>query len=96
MLARDRNIFKETTTLLAKEANKRCLYINEHKIKYMTEERGRKQACVREMQIKNYKFETVGNFKYLGVVINNRDDRSRETKHRIKAGIGYAISTRVS
>ena len=49
VLKRDRNSLKETTTLIEKEPNKRGLYINEHKIKYMTVERGRKQANLREI-----------------------------------------------
>ena len=84
-MARDRNSLKETTTLIKKEANKRDIYINEYKTKYMTVERGRKQVKVREMQIGNYKFETADIFKYLGVMINNRNDRGRETEHRIQA-----------
>ena len=62
------------------------LYINEHKTKYVTVERGRKQACVREVQIGNYRFERVDNFKYLGGTIHNRNDRSRETEHKIQDG----------
>ena len=38
VLARDRNSLKETTTLIEKEENKRGIYINEHKTKYMREE----------------------------------------------------------
>ena len=53
VLARDRNSLKETTTLIENETNKRDLYINKHKIKYVTVERGRKQATVREIQIQN-------------------------------------------
>ena len=77
VMTRDRNNLKETTTLIKIVANKRSLCTNELKIKYMTVERGRKQASVREIQIGNCKFETVDNFKYLDVMINNRDDRSR-------------------
>ena len=41
---------------------------------------------VREIQIGNYIFEIVDNFKYLGVMISNGNDRSRGTEHRIQAG----------
>ena len=58
--------------------------INEHKTKYMTVKRRRRQVKVREIQTGNYKFETVGNFKYLGAMINSRNDRSIETEHRIQ------------
>ena len=68
-------------TLIEKEANKRGLYVNEHKTKYMTVERERKLASVKEN-----KFKTVNDFKYLGVMINNRNDRRREKEHRIQAG----------
>ena len=39
-----------TKTLIETETNKRGLYINEDKTKYMTIEGGRKQVSVREMQ----------------------------------------------
>ena len=70
---------------MKKEANKRDIYINQHKTKYMRVKRERKQASLREIQTGNYKFEMVDNLKYLGVMINNKDDRSRETEHRIQA-----------
>ena len=51
----------------------------------MTVKRGRKLANVREIYIVNHKFEGVDNFKYSGLVINNRNDRNRETEHKIEA-----------
>ena len=42
VLARDRNYLKEKTTLIEIEANKKGLYINEHKTKCMTVEKGTK------------------------------------------------------
>ena len=83
-------------TLIEKEANKRALYINEHEVKYITVERGREQANIREIQIGNYKLETVDNFKYLGVMIKNRNDRSRKQNIEFKQEIKHTISTRVS
>ena len=60
MLAKDKNSSKEKTTLIEKETIKRGLDINEHKIEYVTVDRGRKQVNGREV----YKFKTVDNFKY--------------------------------
>ena len=56
VLAKDRNGLKETTTLIEKEVNKRCLYINENNQIYEGKERKRSQRkgnINRELQIQN-------------------------------------------
>jgi hypothetical protein len=48
------------------------LQINQEKTKYMIVERKNilKKNKIRHLKIKNYKFERVENFKYLGVILN--------------------------
>ena len=46
---------------------------------------GRERKKTRESK-ENYKLEMVDNFKYFGVVINNRNGRNREAEHIIQAG----------
>jgi hypothetical protein len=53
-------------------ARKFELQINQEKTKYMIVERKNslKQNKIGHLKIKNYKFERVENFKYLGVILN--------------------------
>jgi hypothetical protein len=53
-------------------ARKLGLKINQGKTKYMIVERQKilKQNEIVHLKIKNYKFERVDNFKYLGVILN--------------------------
>jgi len=53
-------------------ARKFGLQINQEKTKYMIVERKNslKQNKIGHLKIKNYKFERVENFKYLGVILN--------------------------
>ena len=48
------------------------LQINQEKTKYMIVERkiSLKKNKIGQLMIKNYKFERVENFKYLGVILN--------------------------
>jgi hypothetical protein len=53
-------------------ARKLGLQINQEKTKYMVVERKNtlKQKTIGHLKIKNYKFERVENFKYLGVILH--------------------------
>jgi len=55
-------------------ARKFRLWINQKKTKYVIVERKNnlKKNKIRHLKIKNYKFERVENFKYLGVIPNKK------------------------
>jgi len=57
-------------------ARKFGLQINEEKTKYMIVERKNslKKNKIGHLKIKNYKFERVENFKYLGVILNENNN----------------------
>jgi len=57
-------------------ARKFGLQINEEKTKYMVVERKNslKKNKIGHLKIKNYKFERVENFKYLGVILNENNN----------------------
>ena len=46
------------------------LQINQEKTKYMIAEKKNSLKKIKHLKIKNYKFERVENFKYLGVILN--------------------------
>jgi len=54
------------------------LRINEKKTKYLTTRESKNQQ--RYFQIKNFNFETVQSFTYLGYLINANNDNSVEIK----------------
>jgi hypothetical protein len=62
------------------------LMINEGKTKYMIVTRGNQLDQNRSLEIKNYCFEKVESFKYLGVDINSYNNYYEEIELRIKAG----------
>lgn len=59
------------------------MYINQTKTKHMIITRWKRQSRVKEVEIRDLKFEIVENFKYLEVNINNNNDRNIEVDHRI-------------
>jgi hypothetical protein len=67
-------------------ARKLELQINQEKIKYMILERKNtlKQNKIGHLKIKNYKFERVENFKYLGVMLNEDNNHQIHLQERIK------------
>ena len=67
-------------------ARKLGLQINQEKTKYMTVERKKslKKNKIRHLKIKNYKFERVENFKYLGVILNEDNNKETDLQERIK------------
>jgi hypothetical protein len=54
--------------------------------KYMIVERKNslKKNKIEHLKIKNYKFERVENFKYLGVILNEDDNNQIDFQERIK------------
>jgi hypothetical protein len=67
-------------------ARKLGLQINQEKTKYMIVERKHslKQNKIGHLKIKNYKFERVENFKYLGVILNADNNHHTGLQERIK------------
>ena len=67
-------------------ARKFGLRINQEKTKYMTVERKNslKKNKIGYLKIKNYKFERVENFKYLGVIFNEDNNNQTDLQKRIK------------
>ena len=59
---------------------------NQEKTKYMILERknSSKQNKMGHLEIKNYKFERVENFKYLGVVFNEGNNYQIDLQERIR------------
>jgi len=67
-------------------ARKFGLQINQEKTKYMIVERKNslKKNKIGHLKIKNYKFERVENFKYLGVIFNKCNNNQIDLQERIK------------
>jgi len=67
-------------------ARKLGLQINQEKTKYMIVERKNslKKNKIGHLKIKNYKFERVENFKYLGVILNEDNNNQIDLQERIK------------
>jgi len=62
------------------------LQVNQEKTKYMIVERKNylKKNKIGHLKIKNYKFEGVENFKYLGVILNEDNSNQIALQERIK------------
>jgi len=62
------------------------LQLNQEKTKYMIVERKNslKKNKIGHLKIKNYKFERVENFKYLGVILNEDNSDHIDLQERIK------------
>jgi len=60
--------------------------INQENTKYMAVERKNslKKNKIGHLKIKNYKFERVENFKYLGVTLNEDNNNQTDLQERIK------------
>jgi hypothetical protein len=67
-------------------ARKLGLQINQEKTKCIVVERKNcwKQNKIGHLKIKNYKFERVENFKYLGVILNEDNNHQIDLQERIK------------
>jgi len=65
-------------------ARKFRLQINQEKTKYVIVERKNSLKKIVHLKIKNYKFERVENFKYLGVMLNEDNNKQVDLQERIK------------
>lgn len=84
IIARTKRGMTEILRIIKEEASKIGLNINENKTKYMR--CSRRDDNNSEITIDNCVFEQVENFNYLGVMINNRNERRSEIKQKIQAG----------
>jgi hypothetical protein len=77
-----RKLFVEMENIVRKFG----LRINQEKTKYMMVERKNnlKKNKIGHLKIKNYKFERVENFKYLGVTLNEDNNNRIDLQERIK------------
>jgi hypothetical protein len=67
-------------------ASKFGLQINQEKTKYMIVERKNslKKNKIGHLKMKNYEYERVENFKYLGVILNEDNNNQIDLQERIK------------
>ena len=77
-----RKLFVEMESI----ARKFRLQIKQEKTKYMIVERKNslKKNKIVHLKIKNYKFERVENFKYLGVILNEDNNNQIDLQERMK------------
>jgi len=78
-------------------ARKFGLQINQEKTKYMIVERKNnlKKNKIGHLKTKNYKFERVENFKYLGVVLNEDNNNQIDLQERIKNVTKHIYDTEI-
>ncbi|KAH0818455.1 hypothetical protein GEV33_004336 [Tenebrio molitor] len=84
LITRDKKSLGAALQKLVTETEKRGLQLNQDKTKYMIISR-RKTDYIRETNLGSYTFKKVENFKYLGVNVNEKNERSAEIKERIQA-----------
>jgi sorting nexin-29 len=77
---RSQTALKEAFVSLERAAGEMGLKINEEKTMYLTTRVNKNQP--KHFQIKNFNFETVQSFSYLGSLINANNDNSAEIKKR--------------
>ena len=78
-------------------ARKLGLQINQEKTKCMIVERKNslKQNNIGQLKIKNYKFERVENFKYLGVILNEDNKHQIDLQEIIKNSNKHILCYRI-
>lgn len=86
IIAKSKKYLKEAALKLITGAEKRGLKINQKKTKYMNIDRTRADKEKKELKLGEYQFEEVDSFRYLGTLINNKNQRSEEITQRIQAG----------
>lgn len=84
LIAKNKRSLEKGLLMLEREAGKRGLEINEEKTKYMASTRKSKDNDY--IKIGPYTFKQVETFRYLGVTISGKADRSTEISERVKAG----------
>jgi len=84
ILGNTRQDITQTMSNLVTASKRMGLCINEEKTKFMVLSRRREDQP--NLQIDNFTFESVENFKYLGVNINNKNDMHQEIVERLASG----------
>ena len=84
LIARNKTALQEMLNIIETVGKSAGLEINESKTKYMRTEMD--NSKIQKIQIGNYEFESVNDFTYLGVKINNEGSSSEEINNRIMIG----------
>jgi hypothetical protein len=83
IVARRREELDEVFRRLEKLTKRNGLAINAEKTKYMYRTDSNRHA--HNLIVDNYNFEVVGEYKYLGMILNSKKDTSISVHERIKA-----------
>lgn len=86
LIARDRKSLEEAMEMINKKAKERGLEINQEKSKYMKITRKEEKVRNRVIKVGEYNMEEVESFKYLGTIINRKNNRSGEIDQKIQSG----------
>jgi hypothetical protein len=86
LIGKNETEIKKTFVELVNIARKFRLQINQEYTEYMTVDgkNSFKKNEIKHLKIKNYKFERVENFKYLGVILNEDNNNQIDLQERIK------------
>ena len=87
IIARSRMELKEASLSVERAAGEMGLRINEKKTKYLATRESKNQQ--RYFQIKNFNFEAVQSFTYLGSLINVNDNSAEIKKSILMANKGF-------
>jgi hypothetical protein len=79
LMARDKRSLREALQKLVNKTETRGLQLNQDRTKYIINSR-RKTDHIREINLGSFTFKKVENFKYFGVNVNERNERSTEIK----------------
>jgi Reverse transcriptase (RNA-dependent DNA polymerase)/Endonuclease/Exonuclease/phosphatase family len=86
VVARDMRSLEEVVEKINKEAKKRGLEINSKKTKYMKISNRNRKKNQSYKVIGEHQFEEVTSFKYLGIIIDNKNDKSMQINEKIQSG----------
>lgn len=85
LIAENLDDLKILAKKLFQKAKEVGLEVNDEKTKFMRVERNGRTKKQATLQIDDHMFEEVEEFKYLGVVINNKNEEKQEIEARVKA-----------
>ena len=79
-------VFMISFSCMENIARKFGLQINQEKTKYIIDERKNslRKNKIGHLKIKNYKFDRLENFRYLGVILNEDNNNQLDLQERIK------------
>ena len=79
-------ILKDNMHILRSNSRELGLEVNVNKTKYMVTRRNASCNANGQLMTNEGNFEEVGEFKYLGALITNRNEIQKEIKHRLNSG----------